>query len=194
MVCKGNGIPSLPPACLWSGVADVTSSCPLHQAQAQHFSPQLDHPHSAGAAGTRWGLWVTSSRFWCCSSERFMWIVSTTSVYHFSYWSGTQLWEAQDGKPIHGLAFKSVSPQLLSDCSAHLATVSFSKLVNTFCNVTPHHMKFLKCLSYSGSNASSIPITRCSFKIQLEKFCLGWNLVQVIRNHKNHSCFTKKNQ
>lgn len=127
------------------------------------ISPQLDHPHSAGAAGTRWGLWVTRSRFWCCSSERGSCELSVPHLCnHFSYWWGTQLQEAQDRKPIHGLVFKSVSPQFLSDCSAHLATVSFSKLVNTFCNVTPHNVKFLKCLSCSGLNASSIPISKFS--------------------------------
>lgn len=92
------------------------------------------------------------------------------------------------GSPYMVLLFKSVSPQLSSDCSVYLATVSFSKLANTFCNVTPHNMKSLKCLSCSGLNASSIPTLKDSFtssqwfKAQLEKFCLG---LKLGISHKN---------
>lgn len=75
------------------------------------------------------------------------------------------------------------------------ATVSYSKMANSFCNVAPHNMKFLKRLSCSGLNASSIPILKDPFKnsqwfkAQLEKFCLGLKLGTSVRIHNNYFCF-----
>lgn len=158
MVCRGNAIPSLPRAWLWSGVADVTLASPPHQAQAQHFS-LLDHPPSTGAAGTDEAHGWHLTDFGAVPQKGGSCELSVPHLpQHLSYWSGTEPHKAQDGKSIHGLVFKSVTPQLLSDCSAYLATVSSSKLANTFCNVTPHNTKFIKHLSCSGLNASSIPI------------------------------------